>query len=296
MTTNRIIHLYNQITALLAKRYIHITRNKFLSTSQILIPIALVLINLLYIKYAVLEPEQSPALKMQLNDYGHNYAPYLINGNTEKNGYFFKISKIYENMLNSYLMTKSFQLNETKFVGLCQSSRKSIENYLSCLGRESFRMLNKEHFVAIEFNSDKNRIIGHFNNQPYHVPPLVLNLITNSLLKYYTNSSDSSITVINKPLPKKNSQILKDSTSANLNSFRLATALNFGLSFLIASFSIFLIKEKTSGSKHLQYLNGCNPFIFWFSAFVSDLLNFLIPVVFLIGLLIVSFKKKHFPN
>ena len=267
-------------------------RNKFLSLSQILIPVALILINLLYIKYAVLEPEQSPALKMHLNDYGHNYAPYLIAGKTKSDS-FVKISNIYENMLNSFLKTKSFQLNETKYVGLCQSNRKSFENYLSCIGRASFRMLNKQHFVAIEFDSDKNRILGHFNNQPYHIPPLALNLITNSLLKYYTNNSHSSITVINKPLPKQHVQILKESTKTNLNSFRIATSLNFGLSFLIASFSIFLIKEKISGSKHLQYLNNCNRLIFWLSTFVSDFFNYLVPVFFLIVLLVVSLIKLN---
>ncbi|CAF1141467.1 unnamed protein product, partial [Brachionus calyciflorus] len=163
LITNRYSIMYNQFKALLAKRYIHIIRNKLLSFAQIAIPVTFVVINLLYIKYAVIEPEQSPPLKIQLIDYNQNYAPYLFVNNFQQQTSLANVSKIYENFLNSNLNTQAFELNDTNAVELCQSNRQSIESYLSCLGRSSFRMLNKQHLIAVEFNSVKNRIIGHFN-------------------------------------------------------------------------------------------------------------------------------------
>lgn len=46
----------------------------------------------------------------------------------------------------------------------------------------------------------------------------------------------------------------------------------------MASFVIFIIKERVSSSKHLQYMSGANPFIFWTSSFLWDILNYMIPL------------------
>ncbi|RNA25639.1 ATP-binding cassette sub-family A member 3-like [Brachionus plicatilis] len=268
-----------QFKALIKKRFIHTIRNKSLSLAQILIPVSFL---------AVLEPEQSPALKIKLSDYDHNYAPYSIKG-IQTNGILSKLSIVYKNLLITSQNTQTFELTETNKINMCKSDRDSVENYLNCLGRNSFRMLNKQHFIATEFSyfRDKIQITGSFNNQPYHVAPLSLNLITNSLFKYFTNSSQNSITVINNPLPKNPSEILNESSFKSLNNFRIGTALNFGLSFLVASFSMFLIKEKTCGSKHLQFLSGCCPFMFWLSTFIWDFLNYIIPVFFVVLLFMI---------
>lgn len=268
--------------------------------SQLLIPVCWIIINLLYIKYAVITPEDSPPLKIDLKDYGQNYLPYLIVNENPKNPRFSNelnsVAQNYrEQMIKLSSEVKPFSLNETYVLDLCSDDRSSIEKYLSCLGRASYKKLNKEHFLATQFKSfnESSRkqflfnITAHFNNLPYHVPPLAVNLVTNALLKYFTNSSKSSITCINRPLPKNYTEKLHDSTNKNMNSFRISSALNFGLSFLVASFSIFLIKENASGAKHLQFLNSCNYYIFWLSSFVWDFINFVIPMICCFVLLIV---------
>lgn len=128
-------------------------------------------------------------------------------------------------------------------------------------------------------------LISHFNNQPYHVPPLAVNLLTTTLLKYFTRSTSNSITIINHPLPRNLTDITNEIKNKDLTSFNIASGLAFGFSFLIASFSIILIKERESGSKHLQFMNGCSSIIFWLSAFIWDLINYLIPVGFVFLLL-----------
>jgi ATP-binding cassette subfamily A (ABC1) protein 3 len=49
----------------------------------------------------------------------------------------------------------------------------------------------------------------------------------------------------------------------------------FGMSFLIASYVIFLIKERASGAKHLQKVSGVGFGAFWFSNFFWDMINYL---------------------
>ena len=59
----------------------------------------------------------------------------------------------------------------------------------------------------------------------------------------------------------------------------------FGFAFLIASFVIFLIKERTNDSKHLQYLSGADSNIFYLSSFIWDMFNYIIPCFFVVFLL-----------
>jgi hypothetical protein len=59
------------------------------------------------------------------------------------------------------------------------------------------------------------------------VPPLALNLITNTLLKHYTNNTDNSINVINHPLPQNFSQTLLEISQRDLRSFLLGNLTNW---------------------------------------------------------------------
>jgi hypothetical protein len=44
------------------------------------------------------------------------------------------------------------------------------------------------------------KITAYFNNQPYHGPPLALNMVHNAILKNY-KGDDYGIKIINHPLP-----------------------------------------------------------------------------------------------
>jgi ATP-binding cassette subfamily A (ABC1) protein 3 len=70
--------------------------------------------------------------------------------------------------------------------------------------------------------------------------------------------------------------------------FRMASSIVFGFGFMMAAFAVFLIKERVSKAKHLQFLSGANGINFWLSTFIWDfifymtgtLLIFLIWVIF----------------
>ena len=146
------------------------------------------------------------------------------------------------------------------------------------------------YIVAAEFIQSNNmsKIVGHFNNQPLHVPPLILNLITNTLYKYYSSLINNTITVVNHPLPRRSQDKLSDLQLKDLTGFNVASGTSFGFSFLIASFVIFIIKERVSNSKHIQFLSGCNSYLFWISAFLFDMFNYFITTVFVIVVIKVS--------
>ena len=57
-----------------------------------------------------------------------------------------------------------------------------------------------------------------------------------------------------------------------------------GISFLVASFVVFLIKERATAAKHLQFVSGVHAINYWFSTFVWDFINFMIPALVIVGI------------
>jgi ATP-binding cassette subfamily A (ABC1) protein 3 len=283
-----------QFYALTIKRFIHSIRNKILIVSQLLIPICVILINLLYLKYGPIQVEDSPMLEISLQSYEKNYVPINIVGVPKLDGSSVaeKIAKVYENQLTRVRGDVYIdKLHENKSRINCGADGwTNVNNYLSCVGTYSLKYLIDEYYIGLTLNYTESRpqITAQFNNQPFHIPPLTLNILTNALLKYYSKNESYSITVRNYPLPRDINEKLSDIGSRDLTSFNLATGLTFGFSFLLASFVIFIIKERSSNSKHLQYMSGANSIIFWLSALVWDVINYLIPVAVVLVLLAVS--------
>jgi len=53
-----------------------------------------------------------------------------------------------------------------------------------------------------------------------------------------------------------------------------AIAVIFSMSFVPASFVIFLVEERVSKAKHLQFVSGVKPFTFWIATYTWDLVSF----------------------
>jgi hypothetical protein len=53
----------------------------------------------------------------------------------------------------------------------------------------------------------------------------------------------------------------------------VAICVIFALSFVPASFVLFLIEERVSNSKHLQFVSGINPSVYWLSNFMWDMVR-----------------------
>jgi len=53
----------------------------------------------------------------------------------------------------------------------------------------------------------------------------------------------------------------------------ISISVIFALSFVPASFVLFLIDEKTSKAKHLQFVSGVNQAIYWFSTYLWDMVR-----------------------
>jgi ATP-binding cassette subfamily A (ABC1) protein 3 len=61
----------------------------------------------------------------------------------------------------------------------------------------------------------------------------------------------------------------------------MASSIVFGFGFMMAAFAVFLIKERVSKAKHLQFLSGANGMNFWLSTFLWDLIFYTMATIFI---------------
>ena len=189
-----------QFDAILIKRVINSLRNKTLIISQLIIPLIILTINLIYLKYGPIKNEESPSLKIDIQRYAKNFVPYqLLNSNANLKDF----SHVYTHQFKNTKNTRSYELNDTSIVKTCLNERQNIDEFIACLGALDIYSITDNYIVASTFDMIKENfsIIAHFNDQAFHTVPLTLNAVNNALFKYLV-SANNTITVINHPLPR----------------------------------------------------------------------------------------------
>ncbi|KAI4587779.1 hypothetical protein MJG53_005566 [Ovis ammon polii x Ovis aries] len=101
-----------------------------------------------------------------------------------------------------------------------------------------------------------------YNNKGYHSMPTYLNSLNNAILR------------ANLPKSKGNPAAYGGLQGTDVV---IAIFIIVAMSFVPASFVVFLVAEKSTKAKHLQFVSGCNPVIYWLANYVWDMLNYLVP-------------------
>ncbi|CAF1373636.1 unnamed protein product, partial [Rotaria sordida] len=119
------------------------------------------------------------------------------------------------------------------------------------------------------------------NHKGYHSLPLYINIMSNAILRANLPfekglPSAYGITTFNHPMNETNNMLsteyILQRTDVVISIFIIAA-----MSFVPASFTLFLVYERATKSKHIQYINGLFPLVYWSTNFIWDLLNYLLP-------------------
>ncbi|KAK2567067.1 ATP-binding cassette sub-family A member 2 [Acropora cervicornis] len=129
-----------------------------------------------------------------------------------------------------------------------------------------------------------------YNNKGYHALPTYLNVMNNAILraslsKEKGNPASYGITVYNHYFNKIDSNQLSAKYMRQGIDLVIAIFVIIAMSFVPASFVVFLVTERASKSKHLQFVSGVDPVIYWLSNYAWDVCNYLIPACACITLL-----------
>ncbi|XP_043218216.1 ATP-binding cassette sub-family A member 7-like [Amphibalanus amphitrite] len=118
-----------------------------------------------------------------------------------------------------------------------------------------------------------------YNNKGWASSVAYMNAFNNMLLRSRFNSSVKrwyGIEAINHPLNFTRGQLRRELSKQSGISLLHAICVIFALSFVPASFTLFLIEERQCKAKHLQFVSGVRPIVYWVAEYMWDMFNYLI--------------------
>ncbi|KAK3933416.1 Phospholipid-transporting ATPase ABCA1 [Frankliniella fusca] len=186
--------------------------------------------------------------------------------------------------ITTWLMNTDTQCQRNRFGGV--SFGVQYENGAGALGTQ--------------YGQDDNAKIW-YSGIGYASIPAYMNAINNVLLRASLpegkNSRDYGIQATSWPLPKDpdaDADDKKEIDSAEIGvTFSSAITVIFAMSFVPASFVMYLVEERTQQSKHLQLVSGLRPYVYWLQNYTWDLVNFAASEIFVI-LIFVAFQTPMY--
>lgn len=155
------------------------------------------------------------------------------------------------------------------------------------LGKTIQVRVNSRYLVAASFKA--TNITAWLNNQALHTAPLTVNMVHNAIAQ--TLSPNISIEVTNAPLPYTTSTLLSQLSTGNNLGTQLASNLCFCMCFVSSIYILFLIKERESRAKLLQFVGGVKVWTFWCTQFICDFVTYAI-TAFIVIITIVCFQES----
>ncbi|KAL2092632.1 hypothetical protein ACEWY4_012430 [Coilia grayii] len=196
--------------------------------------------------------------------------------------------------VSEYLLYTSDRVRLHRYGGLTVGNiQKSVP---ASFGRKIPPMVRK---IAVRRSS---QVL--YNNKGYHSMPTYLNVLNNAILRANLpvnkgNPAAYGITLTNHPMNRTSASLSLDYLLQGTDVV-IAIFIIVAMSFVPASFVVFLVAEKSTKAKHLQFVSGCDPVIYWLANYIWDMLNYLVPATCCVLILFVFdlpayTSPKNFP-
>ncbi|TDH07266.1 hypothetical protein EPR50_G00104130 [Perca flavescens] len=143
----------------------------------------------------------------------------------------------------------------------------------------------------------KNNVKIWFNNKGWHSIGAFINVMNNAILRANLppgrNTSRYGIRAFNHPLDLTKEQLSQVALVTTSVDVLVSIFVIFAMSFVPASFVVFLIQERVSKAKHMQFISGMQPLLYWVANFIWDMCNYIISATLVI-IIFISFQQKAY--
>ncbi|XP_007606208.3 retinal-specific phospholipid-transporting ATPase ABCA4-like, partial [Cricetulus griseus] len=139
------------------------------------------------------------------------------------------------------------------------------------------REASKEMLEFLKHLETKDNIKVWFNNKGWHALVSFLNVAHNAILRAslpkHRDPEEYGITVISQPLNLTKEQLSEITVLTTSVDAVIAICVIFAMSFVPASFVLYLIQERVTKAKHLQFISGVSPTTYWLTNFLWDIVS-----------------------
>uniref|UniRef100_F6Y251 P-type phospholipid transporter n=2 Tax=Monodelphis domestica TaxID=13616 RepID=F6Y251_MONDO len=221
--------------------------------------------------------------------------------------------KTYPGLLRSSMKSK-YWVNEQRYGGISIGGKlpvfcitgKQIVDFLQDLGQlmnvsggPATLEASKEMSNFLKYLETEDNIKVWFNNKGWHAMVTFLNVANNAILRAKLpkamDPEDFGITLINQPLNLTKEQLSEITVLTTSIDAMVAICVIFAMSFIPASFVLYLIQERVSKAKHLQFVSGVSPTTYWVTNFLWDIVNYSVSAGLVVGIFI-GFQKRAYTS
>ncbi|XP_058274218.1 retinal-specific phospholipid-transporting ATPase ABCA4 [Hemibagrus wyckioides] len=221
--------------------------------------------------------------------------------------------KTYPSLIKTSLKSK-YWVNEQRYGGLSvggqlpvldvdpvniQNVLHQLGNMMNITGGPYSRMTLKEIGLFLLHMESEYNVKVWFNNKGWHAMVSFMNVANNAILRaslpFHADPSEFGITVINHPLNLTKEQLSDVTVLTTSVDAVVAICVIFAMSFVPASFVLYLIQERVTKAKHLQFVSGVSPFVYWLTNFFWDMVNYSISTAMVVSIFI-AFDKKCYTS
>uniref|UniRef100_A0A3B1J655 P-type phospholipid transporter n=1 Tax=Astyanax mexicanus TaxID=7994 RepID=A0A3B1J655_ASTMX len=230
---------------------------------------------------------------------GRNISDYLV--------------KTYPTLIRTSLKSK-YWVNEQRYGGISVGGRlpvvglspKTIQDTAEQLGG-IFNITAGKHVkralrdtgTFLRYMETEYNVKVWYNNKGWHAMPAFLNVANNAILRAHlptnANPSEYGVTVINHPLNLTKEQLSEVNVLTTSVDAVVAMCVIFAMSFVPASFVLYLIQERVTQAKHLQFVSGVSPLVYWTANFLWDMISYSVSAALVVQIFI-NFDKKCYTS
>ncbi|XP_029356365.1 ATP-binding cassette sub-family A member 1 [Echeneis naucrates] len=219
--------------------------------------------------------------------------------------------KTYAQILRTSLKTKKW-VNEFRYGGFSLGGRASQpvadfhhvqDSVLAIRTRYSIPQNGSLHRLLDRLpdflgrSTSENNVKVWYNNKGWHALVSFVNVMNNGLLRASLPPGPDrrrhGITAFNHPLNLTKEQLSEVAMMTTSVDVLVSICVIFAMSFVPASFVLFLIEERVSKAKHLQFVSGVKPILYWTANFTWDMLNYTVPASMVV-LIFICFQQQSY--
>lgn len=252
-----------QLRAMVKKRLFNTARNKWTVAAQLMPPLLFTLLALVFNEMnPPLADSKIRSLDNVHGNYGSNAAIWLASSDPE--AHFGSVKSVLQSATG---VSPGYVSDSVKDFVIANSNGTSQRTY----------HFNRYNPYVIEYDDTEGVYRCWYNGQGYHAIAECLSLLHGTIVANALNGESIGLTSSNAPLPYTDAEKAEQISDSQAG-FSIAFSILFGTSPLIASFIIFLVKEREAKAKHVQFVSGVDALSYWGCNLVYDLANYMIPI------------------
>ncbi|XP_029955495.1 retinal-specific phospholipid-transporting ATPase ABCA4-like [Salarias fasciatus] len=228
---------------------------------------------------------------------GRNISDYLV--------------KTYPTLIRTSLKSK-YWVNEQRYGGISvggqlpvlelqprtvQDLAVQMARLLNVTGGKYSKQTLNDFGTFLRYMETQNNVKVWYNNKGWHAMVSFMNVANNAILRANlprgANLAEYGITAINHPLNLTKEQLSEITVLTTSVDAVVAICVIFAMSFVPASFVLYLIQERVTQAKHLQFVSGVSPLVYWMANFLWDMVNYSISAAMVVEIFIFFDKKCY---